>query len=174
MKKPIILLLLIIFFICTMTLFSFDFPAFSRIKMEELVEHFNIISSNNPPGLSIFNKIDVRIQTILNEFPIELDDNDINNLRSTLQSMGFNPNNVSQFGYKIEYKFPSVVDWQDELRLVFFIQNVQRPYFERDFKLNDTIYWFASYRQLNTFSQTVYFIVSVFLNEEYLIYYNIE
>jgi hypothetical protein len=172
--KKIIPLFLLIFFVSIITLFSFDYAAYSPIEIEELIEYFKSISSNNPPGMSVFNNRAVRIQATLLEPPIELNDNDIVNLKSTLQSLGFHPDNSSQFGYKVEYIFPSIVDWQEEIRLVFFIQNVQRPYFERDFEINDTIYWFAVYKQFNTFSQTGYFLISVFLSEKYILEYNIE
>ncbi|MCL2722263.1 MAG: hypothetical protein FWD47_13120 [Treponema sp.] len=173
MKKAVIIILLI-FFTCATNLFSFDFPAYSPIDIEELVEYFETISNNNPPGVSFFDNRAVRIRANYLNPPAELNENDIANLRSTLRSLGIHPDNASQFGYKVEYTFPSAVDWQKETKLVFFIQNVQRPYFERDFEKNDTIYWFAVYRQFNTFSQVGYFVVSVFLNERYFIEYGIE
>ena len=163
----------IFFLYCAINIFSFDYPAYYPMEFDEFVELFETISKNNHPGLSIFGNTAVRIRAILHEFPKELDDNDILNIRYTLQSLGFNPNMVSEFGYKVEYVYPSNVEWQEETRLIFFIQNVQRQYFEKEYELNDIIYWFAVFKELNTFSQIGYFIVSDFLNTEQFLNLNI-
>jgi hypothetical protein len=124
--------------------------------------------------MSFFGSTSLRVHAILHEFPRELDDADINNIQNTLRSLGFNPNMSSQFGYKVEYVFASNVEWQEETRLVFYIQRVQRRFFDTEYKLNDPIYWFLVFSQFSTFTQRGYFLISDFINEEQFVKFGLE
>jgi hypothetical protein len=55
-----------------------------------------------------------------------------------------------------------------DIKLIFYIQKVQRNYFEKE---NDPIYWFIVFNRFNTFIQEGYFLVSDFINEEQFIKY---
>ena len=172
MKRKIFILVLFSI-VVTMNVFSVDFSAYSPIEFEDFIGIFKS-TGNDSPGMSFFGSRSFRVHAILNEFPREIDDNDLNNIRSTLRSLGFNPDMASEFGYKIEYIFPSNVYWKEETRLIFFIQKVQRQYFEREYKLNDTIYWFLVFSQFSTFTQEGYFLISDFINKEQFVRYGLE
>jgi hypothetical protein len=150
-----------------------DFSAYSPIEYEDFIKLFES-TGNNSPGMSFFGSRSLRVHAILHEFPRELDDADINNIRNTLRSLGFNPNMSSQFGYKIEYVFASNVEWQKETRLVFYIQRIQRRFFDTEYILNDPIYWFLVFNQFNTFTQRGYFLISDFINEEQFVKFGLE
>jgi hypothetical protein len=170
-RKIFILIIFSVLF--TVNVSSIDFSAYSPVEYKDFI---NILKSTdkNPPGISIFGNKSFRVRAILHEFPRELDNADIDNIRSTLKSLGFNPDMASQFGYKIEYVYASNVDWQKEARLVFYIQTVQKQYFEKEYKINDTIYWFLVFSQFNTFTQRGYFIISDFINEEQFLKYGLK
>ena len=157
-------MIIVLCIICVATIFSINYTAFFPMEFSDFIQLF--ITSEENRGMIIWDKKDIRVRAVLNEFPSEIDNSDINNIRNTLSSMGFNPDMASLFAYKIEYKFPSNVSWEKETRLIFYIQEVQGKYFEQEYKLNDTIYWFISFRQFNEFTQRGYFIVSDFLNQE--------
>ncbi|MDR1838415.1 MAG: hypothetical protein LBQ93_02355 [Treponema sp.] len=152
---------------------SIDFSAYFPIEYDDFINIFKSTGSDSP-GMSYFGNKSFRVRAILRDFPRELDNADIDNIRSTLRSLGFNPNMASQFGYKIEYVFASNVDWQEETRLVFYIQKIQRQYFENEYNINDTIYWFLVFNQFNTFTQRGYFLVSDFINEEQFVKFGLK
>ena len=161
MKKIFLILLL---FICVVTVFSTNFSAFLPMDFSDFIKLFRTSEENR--GMTIWEKKDIRVRAVLHEFPRRIDTTDINNIRDTLSSMGLNPNMASLFSYKVEYKFPSNVSWEKETKLIFYIQEVHRKYFENEYQLNDIIYWFISFRQFNSYSQRGYFIVSDFLNQK--------
>ena len=162
MKKTITFFVL--FTIIAVTIFSTNFSAFLPMEFSDFIQLFKTSEENK--GLRIWEKRDIRVRAILHEFPKKIDNSDINNIRDTLRSMGFNPKMASLFAYKVEYVFPSNVSWEKETKLIFYIQEVQRKYFESEYQLNDTIFWFISFRQFNEFTQRGYFIVSDFLNQK--------
>jgi hypothetical protein len=150
-----------------------NYSAYSPIEYADFVKIFEA-TGNNSPGLSLFGTRSLRVHAILHEFPRELDDADIDNVKNTLRSLGFHPDMSSQFGYKVEYVFASNVEWENETRLVFFIQKIQRQYFEKEYTLNDPIYWFLVFTQFNTFTQRGYFLISDFRNEQQFIKLGLE
>ncbi|MDR0321970.1 MAG: hypothetical protein LBI28_10735 [Treponema sp.] len=172
MKKTIFLVS-IFCTICAIAQSQVNFSAYSPIEYADFIKIFES-TGNNDPGMSFFGRTFLRVHAILHEFPRELDDTDIDNIKDTLRSLGFNPNISSQFGYKVEYVFVSNVDWQRETRLVFYIQRIQRQYFDSEYKLNDPIYWFLGFNHFNTFTQRGYFLISDFINEEQFINLGLE
>ena len=171
--KRRIFILTIFSVIFTMNVTSLDFSAYPPIEYDDFLEIFKY-TDKYPPGVTHFRSRAYRVHAILHEFPVELDNNDIENIRSTLSSLGFNPDRVFEFGYKIEYVYSAGVDWQEEAKLILYIQKVQRQYFENEYKINDPIYWFVVFSQFNTFTQKGYFLVSDFINEEQFIGYGLE
>ena len=164
MNKRLIISLLFMIFL-TVPIFSLDFDAYRPIDYPEFIQIFKATDSQTP-GISIFRRNILRVHAILHEYPKIVDDSDINNLRFAFMNLGIHPDDVSYFGYKVEYTFPSNVEWQEETKLIFYIQNVQREHFEKDFKINDPIYWFVVFNTFNSFSQQGYILVSNFMNEE--------
>jgi signal recognition particle subunit SEC65 len=156
-----------------MTLSPIDFSAYSPVEYSDFVKIFES-TGNNSPGMSLFGKRSLRVHAILHEFPKDVNNTDINNIKNTLRSLGFNPDMSSQFGYKVEYVFPSRVEWEKETRLIFYIQKVQRQHFEKEYKLNDPIYWFLVFNQFNTFTQRGYILISDFISKEQFIKYKLE
>ena len=154
------------------TIFSTNFSAFLPMEYFDFIKLFRTSEDNR--GMIIWGKRDIRVRAILHEFPREIDTSDIENIKFTLKSLGFNQDLASLFSYKVEYVFPSNVSWKKETKLIFYIQEVQRKYFEREYQKNDIIYWFISFNQFNAFSQIGYFIVSDFINEKQFIEYNLE
>ena len=124
MKKYLMLFIFCI--ICVVTLFSTNFMAFLPMEFSDFIQLFRTSEKNR--GMIIWEKMDVRVRAVLHEFPKRIDNSDINNIRSTLSIMGFNPNMASLFAYKVEYIFPSNVSWEEETKLIFYIQEVQRKY----------------------------------------------
>jgi hypothetical protein len=171
MKKTVFFVILLV--ICTISVFSTDFSAYTPMEYADFINIFKA-TGDNPPGMSIFGNRALRVHAVLHEFPVELDSDDVDNIKAALTSLGFNPAQASQFGYKVEYVYASNVDWQKETRLVFYIQKIQRQYFENEYKINDTIYWFLVFRQFNTLTQRGYFLVSDFINEEQFVKFGLE
>lgn len=153
-----------VFFVICIKAYSLDVGAYSPVEYADFIKFFKS-TKEEAPGMKIYGNTNLRVRAILHEFPKEIDETDINNIRSTLRSLGFPPDRASEFGYKVEFVYPSDVEWQKETRLVFYIQKVQRVYFEREYKLNDPIYWFIVFSTFNTFTQRGYFLVSDFMNE---------
>jgi len=172
MKRKIFIFI-IFSVILTANASSIDFSAYFPIEYDDFINFFKS-TENDSPGMRLFGNSSFRVRAVLHDFPRELDNADIDNIRYTLRSLGFNPNMASQFGYKIEYVFASNVDWQEETRLVFYIQKVQRQYFENEYNINDTIYWFLVFNQFNTFTQRGYFLVSDFINKEQFVKFGLE
>jgi hypothetical protein len=171
--KKMIFFVLMFSIICTITLFPVDISAYYPIEYTDFVKIFESTDKESP-GISLFGNRSFRVHAILHEFPREIDDADIINIKSTLRSLGFHPDMSSQFGYKVEYVFSSKVDWEKETRLVFYIQKVQRQYFDKEYKLNDPVYWFLVFNQFNTFTQRGYILISDFMNEEQFVKYGLE
>ena len=172
MKKKVSILL-IFSLILIPNVFPINFSTYSPIEYEDFIGIIKA-TDNNTPGMSFFGKKTLRVHAILHEFPKEIDNVDTNNIRYTLRSLGLHPDMADEFGYKFEYIIQSNVSWQEETRLVFYIQKVQRQYFENEYKLNDPIYWFIVFNQFNTHSQTGYFLVSDFINKEQFIKYGLK
>ena len=163
MKKKIFVILF--FMIIVMAASSLDIPAYIPIEFADFVKIFKTTRGEGP-GIKIYRNNSFRVHANLPEYPREIDASDIENIKATLLSLGIHPSRASEFGYKVEYIYPSDVEWQKETRLVLYIQKVQREYFEKEFKINSPIYWFLVFQRFSTFSQQGHFLVSDFLNEE--------